>query len=319
MQGAQTRAARVAGSEAGTDTRAGLLASCTLYSAEMGRSAAGSGCNPVSNGSIDDVSRFGNDRPIADIAQTKTNQVAQRPKLRRVATTAFIGSARSLGCSGRCQDADGNVVRAPTANLRVGRMLQKNIDTKGIVWFERILVLTEHRIYICKRDKTVCHTQACLHSEYDNGRNVCETCIEAALVLDYIDLWDMVECDLVADEGQRKQNQVEIAFRTKDDGRNCGRSYIFLASADEGEEWVRQVMINHDGIGMNEEETRSDDHSSILRCDMRCDARKNKLTTPEKKHIRGGSMKRCKRNLAIALSGWLVRRASFERNRSLGR
>ena len=177
---------------------------------------------------------LGNDHPVpTTVAGNEIHQVQQRhgPKLRRVGTTF---SADRHGSSFRHPIASAINAPAPNECLRVGILQQKNLDTKGVVWFERLVMLTSERIYICKKDKSSASSEKCTPDNSIWG---------ATIVLDYINLWEMVECDLTGDEEQIMQKQTEIAFRTTEDGRNCGRSYIFLASTDDAKAWVRQVKL----------------------------------------------------------------------------
>ena len=48
---------------------------------------------------------------------------------------------------------------------------------------------------------------------------------------------DMAECDLVDDEDLKKQGMMEVVFRTVNESRNCGRSYIFRTGEDDAQEW----------------------------------------------------------------------------------
>ncbi len=62
--------------------------------------------------------------------------------------------------------------------LFVGVLERKSIDTKGIVWTERLVMLTEEICYFATIDRTV---------------------------LDFIFMKDMTECDLVEDEDLQKK------------------------------------------------------------------------------------------------------------------
>lgn len=71
--------------------------------------------------------------------------------------------------------------------LRVGFMERKSIDTKGIAWTKRLVMLTEEICYFATIDRTV---------------------------LDFIYMKDMAECDLVDDEDLKKKGMMEVVFRT---------------------------------------------------------------------------------------------------------
>jgi hypothetical protein len=93
---------------------------------------------------------------------------------------------------------------------RVGVMDRKYIDTTGIFWDETLLMLTEDVLYFSRA--------------------------EERLVLDFIHTKDLKECEVREDE-DGDDNTIEVIFRTKDDCRNCGRSYIFRTNPKDAEEW----------------------------------------------------------------------------------
>ena len=88
-------------------------------------------------------------------------------------------------------------------------MERKSIDTKGIVWTKRLVMLTEEICYFATIDRTV---------------------------LDFIYMKDMAECDLVDDEDLKKKGMMEVVFRTVNESRNCGHSYIFRTGEDDAHE-----------------------------------------------------------------------------------
>jgi hypothetical protein len=94
--------------------------------------------------------------------------------------------------------------------LFVGVLERKSIDAKGIVWTERLVMLTEEICYFATIDRTV---------------------------LDFIFEKDMTEYDLVEDEDLQKKGMMEVVFRTVPASRNCGRSYIFRATEENAHEW----------------------------------------------------------------------------------
>ena len=78
--------------------------------------------------------------------------------------------------------------------VRVAKAFKKALDTTGIVWRERMMMLTKDRILFVEVG--------------DERRNV----------LDYIDLCDMVECEVKKDADNG--NDEELILRTTEDGRN---------------------------------------------------------------------------------------------------
>jgi hypothetical protein len=98
---------------------------------------------------------------------------------------------------------------------RVGILAKKALDITGVVWQERRVGLEDTRIVYAKAD--------------DPKR----------LILDYINLADMVECEQKEDEDD--PSLTEIIFRTLEESRNGGRSYIFRCATKEAHEWEEQV------------------------------------------------------------------------------
>ena len=98
---------------------------------------------------------------------------------------------------------------------RVSILAKKALDITGIVWQERRVGLEDTRIIYAKAD--------------DPKR----------LILDYINLADMVECEQKEDGDDL--SMTEIIFRTLEESRNGGRSYIFRCSTQEAREWEEQV------------------------------------------------------------------------------
>ena len=110
----------------------------------------------------------------------------------------------------------------------VGCLSKKALDITGIVWQERRVGLTDTGIIYSKAD--------------DPER----------LILDYINLADMVECEQLKDEDD--PSLTEIVFRTMEESRNGGRSYIFRCSTEEARKWEEQV----DDAVENAQEARHD-------------------------------------------------------------
>ena len=120
--------------------------------------------------------------------------------------------------------------------LRIGCLQRKSINTKGIVWDKRIVCLTEDMLMFAQIE--------------DSERGV----------IDYIHLQDVVECELKDDEdtmsmvenadddedthGDHKnkdRRMLEVIFRTYEESRNCGRSYIYRSTVHDAEEWEVEV------------------------------------------------------------------------------
>jgi len=110
----------------------------------------------------------------------------------------------------------------------VGCLSKKALDITGIVWQERRVGLTDTGIIYSKAD--------------DPER----------LILDYINLADMVECEQLKDEDD--PSLTEIVFRTMEESHNGGRSYIFRCSTEEARKWEEQV----DDAVENAQEARHD-------------------------------------------------------------
>jgi len=119
-------------------------------------------------------------------------------------------------------------------SLRCGVMAKKSIETRGIVWTPRLVLLTKDKIYFAKPE--------------DPAREV----------IDYIQLADLVECDLGEDQDPmscepegpesifedprlKDKRMLEVIFRTKEDSRNCGRSYIYRSSYQDAKDWELAV------------------------------------------------------------------------------
>ena len=107
--------------------------------------------------------------------------------------------------------------------LRIGILSKKSIDTKGVAWLKRLLMLTDDMLLFSRVD--------------DPERRV----------VDYIHLCDIVECDVKEDEDSqllsdvtdidamhdprlKDKRMLEVVFRTKEESRNCGRSYIYRST-----------------------------------------------------------------------------------------
>ena len=120
--------------------------------------------------------------------------------------------------------------------LRIGCLQRKSINTKGIVWDKRIVCLTEDMLMFAQVE--------------DSERGV----------IDYINLQDVVECELKDDEdpmsmvenadddedthGDHKnkdRRMLEVIFRTYEESRNCGRNYIYRSTVHDAEEWEVEV------------------------------------------------------------------------------
>ena len=56
------------------------------------------------------------------------------------------------------------------------------------------------------------------------------------IVLDFVHTKDLKVCEVREDE-DGDPNTIEVIFRTKDDCRNCGRSYTFRTNPKDAEEW----------------------------------------------------------------------------------
>jgi len=98
------------------------------------------------------------------------------------------------------------------AALRVGFMERKFIDTTGILWNKMLLMLTEDALYFSKAED------------------------EQRIVLDFIYTKDLNECEVREDEDGNPET-IETIFRTKEESRNCGRSYIFRTLVEDAVEW----------------------------------------------------------------------------------
>jgi len=81
--------------------------------------------------------------------------------------------------------------------LRIARAFKKALDTTGVVWKERTMMLTKDRI---------------VYSEVGDPERT---------VLDYIELFDMVECEVIKHGDSEGDDALqELIFRTTEDGRN---------------------------------------------------------------------------------------------------
>ena len=118
--------------------------------------------------------------------------------------------------------------------IRFGCLQKKSINTKGIVWDKRLVSLTDEMIMFTRVE--------------DTDRTV----------IDYINLVDVVECELKDDEdllsdfgnddhrtnsqgGNQDQRMREVIFRTYENSRNCGRSYIYRSNYQDAGEWEAEV------------------------------------------------------------------------------
>ena len=119
---------------------------------------------------------------IANGPQQAESDAARVLKLQKSLGTAALSRTHSL------------VFGPPDSEcVRVAKAYKKALDTTGIVWRERMMMLTKDRI---------------LFLEVGEERNV----------LDYIDLCDMVECEVKKDA--ENGNDEELILRTTEDGRN---------------------------------------------------------------------------------------------------
>jgi len=117
-------------------------------------------------------------------------------------------------------------------SIRCGMMAKKSIETRGIGWTPRLVLLTKDKIYFATP--------------------------EDRKVIDYIQLADLVECDLGEDQDPmscelegpdsvfedprlKDKRMLEVIFRTKEDSRNCGRSYIYRTSYQDAQDWEQAV------------------------------------------------------------------------------
>ena len=131
-------------------------------------------------------------------------------------------------------DEEPTILPRERETIRCGVLAKKSIETRGIVWTPRLVLLTKDKIYFAKAEDP------------------------ARAVIDYIRLSDLVECDLGEDpdpmssepEGAdsvfedprlKDKRMLEVIFRTKEDSRNCGRSYIYRSSYQDANEWEQAV------------------------------------------------------------------------------
>ena len=103
------------------------------------------------------------------------------------------------------------------------------MDTKGVSWEERFLMLTPTRLLISKVDDP----------EHK--------------VADFIYMHDIVECEFKEEEEEERQIRVEadpnggdekmleVIIRTFEDGYNCGRSYIYRSAYQDSLDWEAAI------------------------------------------------------------------------------
>ena len=96
---------------------------------------------------------------------------------------------------------------------------KKSIDTKGVIWDRRLLVLTKERLLIATANDP------------------------EHRILDFIYVRDIVECELKEDESPEKleEKQLEVIIRTADCGRNKGRSYIYRSEDQDAVNWEAAI------------------------------------------------------------------------------
>jgi len=104
------------------------------------------------------------------------------------------------------------------------------MDSKGVTWKRQRIVLTEDKVLFSKLDQ-------------DNG------------VFDFVNLSEIVECEIKADEendqqqdniGIRRNSEwkvpmLEVIIRTTDDGYNGGRSYIYRTEYNDAISWEADI------------------------------------------------------------------------------
>ena len=142
--------------------------------------------------------------------------------------------------------SDENENQAPHSDecLRTGQLDRKSMDSKGVSWTSQLVRLTQNRVLI---------------SKVDNPRHV----------FDYINLCEVVECELKAGDGNRRvdvppppsenrftrtfseetmsepdtdaRGTLELIIRTTEDGYNGGRSYIFRTGYSIAVAWEREI------------------------------------------------------------------------------
>jgi hypothetical protein len=122
--------------------------------------------------------------------------------------------------------------------LRRGVMQRQFMDSSFVGWTDNYLVLSEDKLYIA-------------HPTADGSRfgSLQRQLSQApgqmfsahGKVFDIVELRDVIECELKADE--EEPDHIQVIFRTEENGYNSGRSYIYRSTKDDAVAWDEEVDL----------------------------------------------------------------------------